>query len=110
MPLEIHVVVCAAADVWREDLRFVLEQEFSDGWTSDGRLGFFHPDRWSFGQALHRSQIEGRLHAVAGVEHVVSIPMKRFASPLPARPGIEQIEMAFDEVVLLANDPVHLEL
>lgn len=107
--LDIRVIVCARPDVWREDLRFVLDQEFSDSWTSDGRRGFFHPDEWSFGQALHRSQIEGRLQQIAGIEHVVSIAMKRFATPLPAQSNIEQLEMRFDEVVLLANDPDHLE-
>lgn len=107
--LDIRVVVCARPDVWREDLRFVLEHEFSDGFTSDGRPGFFQPDQWSFGQALHRSAIEGRLHAVAGVEHVVSILMKRFDDPRPARPNAEQIGVAFDEVIQLANDPDHLE-
>ena len=107
--LDIRVAVCARPDVWREDLRFVLEHEFSDGFTSDGRPGFFQPDQWSFGQALHRSAIEGRLHAVAGVEHVVSITMKRFDDPRPARPNAEQIGVAFDEVIQLANDPDHLE-
>ncbi|PTQ69182.1 baseplate J/gp47 family protein [Pseudomonas sp. GV071] len=109
VPLEVQVVVCAAADYWCEDLRFVLEQEFSEHWTSDGRPGFFHPDQWTFGQALHRSLIEGRLLAVPGVAHVVSIGMKRFASPLPLLVGAEQLAMASDEVLLLANDPDHLE-
>lgn len=109
VPLEIHVVVCAHPEFWREDLRFVLEQEFSDTWTSDGRRGFFHPDEWTFGQALHRSAIEGRLHSVEGVEHVVSIRMKRFATATPAVPAIEVLDMASDEVLLLANDPNHLE-
>ena len=72
VPLEIRVVGLRRRGYWREDLRFVLEQEFSDGYTSDGRRGFFHPDEWTFGQALHRSAIEGRLHRVAGIEHVVS--------------------------------------
>jgi predicted phage baseplate assembly protein len=107
--LEVRIVLSADAEYWREDLRFILEQEFSDGWTSDGRPGFFHPDQWTFGQALHRSRIEGRLHAITGIEHVISIRMKRFTSPTPAVPGIEQLEMAFDEVVQLANDPNHLE-
>lgn len=107
--LEIHVVVCAGAAYWREDLRFVLEQEFSDGWTADGRRGFFHPDEWTFGQALHRSRIEGRIQRVVGVEHVVSITMKRFSAPQPGVPGAEVLEIGFDEVVLLANDPDHLE-
>ena len=94
VPLEIHVVVCAGEAYWREDLRFVLEQEFSDGWTSDGRRGFFHPDEWTFGQALHRSAIEGRIHRVTGIEHVVRIAMKRFSAPLPGVPGAEVLEMA----------------
>jgi len=109
VPLEIRVAVCAAEGYWREDLRFVLEQEFSDGWTADGRRGFFHPDEWTFGQALHRSTIEGRIHQVAGVDRVVRIAMKRFVSPLQAVPGTELLEMGFDEIVLLANDPSHLE-
>ncbi len=109
VPLEIRIDLCADAEYWREDLRFILEQEFSDGWTSDGRPGFFHPDQWTFGQAVHRSQIEGRLHAITGIEHVISIRMKHFTSPAPAVPGLEQLVMAFDEVVQLANAPDHLE-
>jgi len=109
VPLDIRITVCADAAYWREDLRFILEQEFSDSWTSDGRRGFFHPDEWTFGQALHRSRIEGRLHQIAGVEHVVAIMMKRFNAPTPGLPNTEQLEMAFDEVVQLANDPDHLE-
>lgn len=108
-PLEIHIVVCAGASYWREDVRFVLEQEFSDGWTSDGRRGFFHPDEWTFSQSLHRSAIEGRIHRVTGVTHVVSITMKRFSAPLPGVPGAEVLEIGFDEVLLVANDPDHLE-
>lgn len=109
VPLEITVTVCAAPAYWREDLRFVLEQEFSDSWTSDGRPGFFQPDQWTFGQALHRSMIEGRIHAIAGIGHIVRITMKRFSAPQPGIPGGEVLEMASDEVVLLANDPDHLE-
>jgi predicted phage baseplate assembly protein len=109
VPLDVRIVVCLAPEFWREDLRFILDQEFGTSYTSDGRRGFFHPDNWTFGQALHRSQIEGRLQQVAGVEHVVSITMKRFNAPTPGIPGTEELEMAFDEVVLLANDPDHLE-
>lgn len=109
VPLDIRITVCAADAFWREDIRFVLEQEFSDGWTADGRRGFFHPDEWSFGQSLHRSAIEGRIHRIAGIEHVVAITMKRFSAPQPGVPGTELLEIGFDEVVLLANDPDHLE-
>lgn len=109
VPLELHIRLCALPGYWREDLRFVLEQEFSDGWTSDGRPGFFNPDQWSFGDDLHRSAIEGRLHQVVGVEHILQITMQRFNAPTPGVPGAEKLEIGFDEVLLCDNDPDHLE-
>jgi hypothetical protein len=112
VPLNVTVIVCARPEIWVEDLRFVLEQELSDGYTSAGRPGLFHPDAWTFGQALHRSVIEGRVQAVAGVEHVVAVVMQRFNAPTPGLPGLagfELLEMAADEVVLLANEADHLE-
>jgi hypothetical protein len=109
VPLEIYVQVCVDPAYWCEDVRFILEQEFSDSWTSDGRRGFFHPDEWTFSQALHRSAVEGRIHRVAGIKHIVSITMKRFSAPQPGIKGGEVLEIGFDEVVLLANDPSHLE-
>jgi hypothetical protein len=109
VPLDIRITVCGEPGFWREDLRFVLEQEFSDGWTADGRPGFFNPDAWTFGQALHRSTIEGRIHQVSGIRHVMDITMKRFNEPTPGVPGLEVLEMGFDEVVLVSNDPSHLE-
>ena len=107
--LDVRITVCAEPEYWCEDLRFVLEQEFSDGWTADGRPGFFNPDQWSFGQSVHRSAIAGRIHQVAGVRHIVDIAMKRFNAPTPGLPGTAVLEMGFDEVVLLSNDPSHLE-
>ncbi len=107
--LAIEVVLCALPEYWREDLRALLEEEFSDHYTSDGRMGFFHPDAWTFGQALHRSQIEGRLHQVVGVAHIKSIRMKRFGTAGPGSATTEMLPMDADEVVLLANDPDALE-
>ena len=59
VPLEIHVVLCVAPDFWPGDLRFIIEQEFSTGFTPDGRMGFFNPDAWTFGQAIYVSEILG---------------------------------------------------
>ena len=109
VPLVIDVSICLSPDFWPEDVRFVLEQELSDTWTPDGRRGFFHPDAWTFGQALHRSQLAGRIHAVTGVEHIVSIAMKRRNDPGAALLDVEQLPVAFDEIVLVENDPNQLE-
>ena len=117
--VEINVVLTVinllfAAFVWTQleylfggHARIVSEQDLT--YSDYGRRGFFHPDEWTFGQSLHRSAIEGRIHRVTGVKHVVRITMKRFSSRVPATPGTEVLEMGFDEVLLLANDPSHLE-
>ncbi len=121
VPLEIKVVLCAQPDVWPEDIKFVLEQEFSAGWTPDGRKGFFHPDEWTFGQTLHASQIIGRALQVQGVEHAVgqkiisggveksiSVYIKRWNSP--SEPTESLTQLAPNEIILVESDPDHLEL
>jgi hypothetical protein len=108
-PVDLRIIVCAVAEAWREDVRAALEDELSDGFTADGRAGLFHPDNWTFGQALHRSVIEGRVHAVAGVEHVIRIEMRRFDQAESGAPDADVLELAFDEVLLLANDPDHVQ-
>lgn len=119
--LEIKVILCARPDVWPEDIRFVLEQEFSCGWTPDGRMGFFHPDLWTFAQPLHASQIIGRAFKVDGVEHVVtqktgappvetpiSVSIKRWNSPFAAVESLTQL--AYNEIIMVQNNPDHMEL
>jgi hypothetical protein len=107
VPLEIQVALCIHPDYWPEDIRFELEQEFSEGYTPDGRLGFFHPDLWTFGQALYASQIAGRIQAVPGVEHVIAISLKRWNE---ATPGTEEIAaLRPNEIIQVRNDPDHQE-
>jgi len=107
VPLDINVVLCASAAVWPEDIQFVLEQEFSTGWTPDGRRGFFHPDDWTFGQPLHASQIIGRVLRVDGVEHTVSVAIRRWNSPFAAGESLTQL--APNEIIQVMNDPDHRE-
>ncbi|MGB7202808.1 MAG: baseplate J/gp47 family protein [Pyrinomonadaceae bacterium] len=112
VPLEIKVKLCAAPDVWPEDIKFVLDQEFSDGWTPDGRMGFFHPDLWTFGQPLYASQIIGRALQVKGVEHAVpqpsiSVLITRWNSP--SAPVESFTQLNHNEIIMVQNDPDHME-
>lgn len=109
VPLAIKVVVCLSPDAWVEDMRDVIEQELSDGHTRDGRPGLFFPDLWTFGQSLYHSQISGRLQALPGVEHIISISMRRWDAPTAAAGGATELTAAFDEIFLVENDPDHLE-
>lgn len=107
VPLEIHVSLCIHPDYWPEDIKFILEQEFSDGYTPDGRMVFFHPDQWTFGQELRASQIIGRVQLVEGVDHVIAVTMKRWNEVTPGTENI--IEVRVNEIIQVKNDPDHME-
>jgi hypothetical protein len=107
VPLEIHVSLCVDPEYWPGDLRFVIEQEFSTGYTPDGRPAFFHPDNWTFGQAIYASQILGRLQAIPGVEHVREVHMKRWTSPSTIQ--TETIAVQPNEIILVNSNPDRME-
>jgi hypothetical protein len=107
VPLAIEVSLCVTPDAWPEDMRYLLEQEFSDSYTPDGRMGFFHPDAWTFGQPLHASEIEGRIHRVAGVEHIILISLKRWNDPTATLSDL--VEVRFNEIIEVKNDPDAME-
>jgi len=107
VPLEIDVALCIHSDYWPQDVRFVLEQEFSDGYTSDGRTAFFHPDRWTFGQALRASQILGHVQNVDGVDHVLKVSLKRRSEVTPGTP--DEITVRPNEIILVKNNPDSME-
>nr|NIQ56673.1 hypothetical protein [Gemmatimonadota bacterium]NIU76859.1 hypothetical protein [Gammaproteobacteria bacterium]NIX22601.1 hypothetical protein [Actinomycetota bacterium] len=47
------------------------------GMRPDGRPGFFHPDRFTFGQPLYLSALYAAVAAVEGVESVVAVRFAR---------------------------------
>ncbi len=107
VPLEIKVSLCLQNDFWSEDVLDILNTEFSEGYTSDGRKGFFHPDLWTFGQGLHMSQIIGRLQYIRGVDHVTKLSMDRWNDKTPGTP--ERIELRPNEIIRVKSDPDHRE-
>lgn len=120
--LDIKLKLCAKNEFWPEDLSAELAREFSDGYTSDGRSGFFHPDLWTFGQTLYASQLIGRAMAVTGIERVLLVSIRRWNTgfgPSTAEITIDPTDlpdMALDaysvtplEIIRVANDPSHME-
>ena len=108
LPLEIELRLCASPDTWVEDLRYEIEQALSSGTTADGEMAFFHPDRWTFGQALRASEILGVVEGIAGVEHVLSLSMKRWNEASSASSSV--VEVQAHEIIQVQNDPDHMEL
>jgi hypothetical protein len=102
------VVVCVHPDYWTEDIRLILEQEFSNSYTPDGRIGFFHPDLWTFGQILRQSEIIGRIHKVQGVDHVKSVTIRRW-NELTTFDADNEMKLQPNEIIQVLNDPDHME-
>jgi hypothetical protein len=84
VPLELVLTGCVAAGRLREDVELALRQVFTSGVRPDGRPGFFHPDRFTFGQSLRLSDV---VAAAMTVDGLATAELERFtrADATPAR-------------------------
>ncbi len=67
VPLDIAFSVHVAEDYLRSTVRKALLEAFSNTVRPNGTQGFFHPDRWTFGQPVLLSQLIATAMAVPGV-------------------------------------------
>ncbi|GAA1552978.1 hypothetical protein GCM10009789_03150 [Kribbella sancticallisti] len=74
VPLDVALEVCAAAGVPADVVRERVLAELRPG--SDARPGWFHPDRLSFGDAVHLGDL---LAYVQGIPGVRAVKATRFA-------------------------------
>ena len=70
VPLDLALTVCVERSAYRDQVELALREEFTTATTADGRLGFFHPDRFTFGDSVWLSQVVARCMSVAGVSYV----------------------------------------
>jgi hypothetical protein len=75
VPLEIDMGVCVKPEYFRSDVKSALLDVFSNGVRPDGQRGIFHPDNFSFGQAVYLSHI---YHAAMAVNGVASVEVTKF--------------------------------
>jgi hypothetical protein len=105
VPLDLEVHVCARPDHFRGDVERAVLEELSAAVLPEGRLGFFHPDRFTFGQPLFLSQLYARVEAVPGVDSAVVTRFQRFARPADRELERGLVPVGRLEVVRLDNDP-----
>ncbi len=109
VPLDLQFEVCVASGYFRSDVKRALLDAFSRFDLQDGRRGFFHPDRFTFGQPVYLSQLYEAAVRVAGV---ASVEVTRFQR-LNKNPDGELQEgvlvPASLEVLRLDNDPSNPE-
>lgn len=112
-PLEVDIEVCAARGHFRADVERVVLEALASDTLPGGRTGFFHPDRFTFGDPVYLSQLYAAVVAVPGVSSARVTRFRRTdqEDPDPARPATAanidagRIAVGRFEVARLDNDP-----
>ena len=104
VPLQIEMGVSVKPHYNKGTMQRILEQTFSNRKAPDGSLGFFHRDRWTFGDSLFLSNI---YQTALNVEGVSSVDVKLFKSTgKPAGNELDagHIQIGRHEIIVLDND------
>jgi hypothetical protein len=103
--LDLKVSVCARADAFAGDVEAQILRALGTQRFPDGTRGFFHPDRFTFGNPLERSALEAAIQAAIGVDGVRSIDYRRrgVTAGFVAMP--DRVTVGLDEIVRADNDP-----
>jgi hypothetical protein len=70
VPVDLRLSVCVLPGHLRAHVKAALLDVLSDRVLPDGALGWFHPDRWTFGDSLHTGPLLAVAQGVPGVESV----------------------------------------
>ena len=105
VPLELELTVCVLSDYFRADVARDLVALFSNRRLPDGRLGLFHPDRFTFGQTVYLSPLIAVAQSLAGVASVEATVFHRLGTV--STTGLTDGFLTFDrtEIARLDNDP-----
>ena len=109
VPILLTLEVCVEPHIQRGHVESTLLDRFSNRMLDDGRLGFFHPDKLVFGQAVYLSAIVAAAQAVSGVRSVQVTLLARYGeenngiSQINIRQGFLKIGLM--EIAQLDNDP-----
>lgn len=118
VPLDIRLFVCVCSDHYPGDVERDLLDAFTAGLMRDGRTGYFHPDRFSFGDNILLSPIIARAMQVTGVQWVgtrdgagaVKGWFGRLDQAAVDYSDDAEIPIAASEVARLDNDPAYPDL
>jgi hypothetical protein len=102
--LDITLHICVKRDYFRSEVLRAVKAELGSGVLPDGRLAVFHPDNFSFGEAVYLSRIVAAAQAVEGVEAVWALKFQRMAAPDAASLENGVIPIGRLEIAQLANN------
>jgi predicted phage baseplate assembly protein len=86
--LELEIHVCADREHFRTDVEAAVLRALSSRRFPSGETGFFHPDRFTFGEPLYLSALYAAIEDVDGVDSATVLRFSRTTDedPVPTRP------------------------
>ena len=103
--LEIEMQVCVKPDYFRSDVKAALLEIFSNRILPDGRLGVFHPDKFTLAKQFISARSIAAAQAVEGVASVQITVFQRQGQddPKPLQDGF--LSLGRLEIARCDNDP-----
>lgn len=102
--LEVAFEICVQPHYLRGHVAAALTDAFSNRRLPDGSLGFFHPDRLTFGGAIYASALIGVAQAIEGVQSVCLTALHRFGEAPDGELEAGLLRMASGQIAQLDND------
>jgi hypothetical protein len=109
VPLDLELEVCVKPGHFRSNVKAALLRELGSKQLPDGRLGFFHPDNFTFAQPVYLSQVFARATAVQGVRWLRATRFQRYGKAPSDELEHEVLKTGAREIVRLDNDPTFPE-
>ncbi|MGI9492793.1 MAG: putative baseplate assembly protein, partial [Geminicoccaceae bacterium] len=103
--LDIELAICVRQGFLREHVKAALLDTFSSRMRSGGQLGFFHPDKMTFGQGIYVSGVVAVAQVVEGVESVRVVRFQRLFEEANGELETGILGLGPLEVGRLDNDP-----
>jgi hypothetical protein len=103
--LDVELHVCTKPGYFAADVQRRLLDVFSAQRLPVGTTGFFHPDRFTFGQPVYLSAVIAVAMAVPGVAYVTPVRFQRLGRNAAGEIAAGRIQMARLEIARLDNDP-----
>jgi hypothetical protein len=105
VPLDVSLHICVKPGYFRSAVIAAVRDALSSVLLPDGRLGAFHPDNFTFGQAVYASRVVAAAQSVEGVESVRLDRFQQLVDPDPSTQENGVVPVGRLEVAQLDNDP-----
>lgn len=107
--LEIEMQICIKPEYFRSDVRNAILQVFSNQKLANGRPGVFHPDNFTFGQAVYLSRLYEAAQSIDGVQSVQITKFQRQGIISQEAIDTGKLIIGRFEIARLDNDPNYPE-